>query len=241
MSTGITFTRRKALDLTQAAAGKRIFGTVHAGTVSEAQFCSLFENISGLRRSQMLAVTDELRRTTIEAFGLGLTVKIPGFGVLRLIGGGTEDSTADDGGKPLSLTVNLLVDRTLQAAIAVPGAVEKTIVNQQERLPQISTVTDLATQAVDSTMTPGALLSIEGKDLKFNNTQTNQGVYFVPVDETGEVVKCDKTTKPRTVQVDVVVPQGLVSGKSYYLEVRAVLNGSRKLKTGRFVQPLIVA
>lgn len=241
MSTGITFTRRKALDLVEAAAGKKIFGTVHAGTVSEKQFCSLFESISGLRRSQMLAVTDELRRTTIEAFGLGLTVKIPGFGVLRLVGGGTEDSSAADGGKPLSLTVNLLVDRGLQAAVAVPGMVEKTVVNQQEILPQIATVQDLATEAIDSSMTPGALLAIQGKNLKFDKTKSAEGVYFIPASGTGEVVKCAMTTKPRTIQVDAVVPEGLVSGSSYYVEIRTVLRGSRKLKTGRFEQVLTVA
>lgn len=241
MSTGITFTRRKALDLAEAAAGKKIFGTVHAGTINDKQFSHLFESISGIRESEMLAVTNELRRTTIEAFGLGMTVCIPGFGVLRLIGGGTEDPTAADGGTPLSLTVNLLVDRSLQAAIAVPGMVEKTVVNQVERKPEINTVKDLATQASDSTMTPGALLTIRGKNLKFNNTKSEQGIYFVPASGTGEVIKCGVTTEPRTVQVDALIPAGLTVGDSYYVEIRAVLSGSRKLKTGRFEQVLTVA
>lgn len=228
-------TRRKAIALTDAAAGKKIFGTKHSVCVSETLFGEVFQEMSGMKQSQMVAVLTEIKRTLLVMFKMGGTVQVPVIGNFRLFGTGQEvqEGSADEG-TPISLEVSLLVDKGLKTAVATPGVIPYSIVEQAQIIPLISSVKDLATGTFNQVLTPDGLLDIRGTNLKFDPTKANQGLYLVPTDPAGETLKFSKMQVPQGTRLMPVVPIELVSGTSYWLEVRATPRGTNGLRIGRY-------
>lgn len=242
MSDGMQITRRKALQVDKAEAGVKIFGTKHTMSVTEKQFTELFEKLSGgVKGAQMVHVMTETRLALLEAFKLGCTVKVPSFGIFRVIASGTEDPTAEDGGQPIELWVNLLLDKGFKTSVQTPGTITYQVTDQKQVLPTIVTVEDVASGSLNSTLTPGKLFAIEGQNLKIDPTKTEQGIYLVPASGAGETVKVSEMLRPRHVLLEGILPTGLVSGESYFLEVRACPRGTETIRVGRFNGVLVIA
>lgn len=235
MSNPMKVTRRKAIKVDAAAAGKKIFGTKHSMSVSEEEFGSLFEKFSGgLHVSQLNAVMLEARNTMFEAFKVGGTVHIPYWGTFRVVARGKEDPNVNDGNAEITLEAKLLVAAPIKKALAVQGAVPYDVVEQAQVIPTITSVKDLATDAQDQTLTLGGLLDIRGTNLKFDKTKSNEGIYLIPTDPAGTAVKFSKLYPPQTTHLQPEVPTGLEVGATYQIEIRTCPYGTENLRIGRY-------
>lgn len=242
MSNAMKLTRRKAIKVTDAQAGKKIFGTKHSASVSEKEFTELFVALSGgLRASQLTAVTTEIYNTMIQAFKLGGTVHVPKLGTFSLFGSGTQDPTAVDGGTPIELVAKLRMPTELKTTIKTQGVIGYTVVEQAQIIPMVTSVEDIASGSFNQTLTPGSQLDIRGTNLKFDNTKAAQGVYLIPTVSGGEIVKFGKSVPPKGTQLVMSVPAELVSGTTYQIEVRTCPHGTQDLRIGRYSPIFTVA
>ena len=242
MSEGMKLTRRKAIKITDAQAGKMIFGTKHSMAVTEEMFGSLYEKVSGgLHISHLVAGMTELNSTLVEAFKMGGTVHVPKLGVFRVTGRGTEDPSAEASGKPIVLKASLLLARPMKTLVSTQGAIPYSVVDQTQIVPIVTSVTDISSDLVDQTLTPGGQLDVVGTNLKFNPTRTDQGAYLIPTDPAGTVIKFGKGYPPTNVRLQLTIPAELVSGATYWLEIRTCTRGTQSLRIGRYSPVLTVA
>ena len=242
MSEGMKLTRRKAIKITDAQAGKMIFGTKHSMAVTEDMFSSLYEKISGgLHSSHLVAGMTELNSTLVEAFKMGGTVHVPKLGVFRVTGRGTEDPSAEASGKPIVLKASLLLSRPMKTLVATQGSIPYSVVDQAQIVPVVTSATDVSSDLVDQSLTPGGQLDIKGTNLKFNNTKIEQGVYLIPTDPAGTPVKFGKSYPPTNVRLQMTIPPELVTGATYRLEIRTCTRGTQNLRIGRYSPIFTVA
>jgi len=241
MSDGLQLTRRKALSLEDVQAGKKIFGTKHSVSISEKAFMELFKDVTSIQPAQMRATMAEVKRTMMAAVKIGATVHVPELGTFRVTGRGTEVQDPEDEATPITLQMSLLMDKSIKTAVATQGVVPYSIVQQAQIIPVVTSVEDILSGTFDQLLTPGGQLDIRGTNLMFNSTKTNQGVYLVPTVSGGTEVKFGKAVKPKGTQLVMSVPTGLVSGTTYWLEVRTCTRGTSELRIGRYTPVLTVA
>jgi hypothetical protein len=99
-----------------------------------------------------------------------------------------------------------------------------------EVTPVIQRVEDLKTHSVDSDISPGNILSVKGAHLKFDESDPEQGVFFI--DESGHATRAENIAKNKPSELLVFVPESL-SG-SYHIEVRALLYQRKAIRSFRF-------
>ena len=108
--------------------------------------------------------------------------------------------------------------------------------------PYITEATDVVSGAVNSAMTAGGILRLTGSRLKFDASDSEQGVFLVP-EGAGEAVRCSVVAENKPARVMVMIPADIAGG-TYYAEVRTKCDSSGKstktLRTGRFGRPLAV-
>ena len=95
--------------------------------------------------------------------------------------------------------------------------------------PVIDCVQDLRTQT-DTTLTPGGLLSIRGKNICLSGDDETVGLYFENVQDTEEVVKVapeDMSTNSKNA-LCLIIPAGLKDGCRYRLKLITQFSGSSK-------------
>ena len=96
--------------------------------------------------------------------------------------------------------------------------------------PVIDCVQDLRTQT-DTTLTPGGLLSIRGKNICLVGDSETVGLYFENVQDAEEVVKVapeDMSTNCKSA-LCLIIPAELKDGCQYRLRLVTQYNGSKKL------------
>jgi hypothetical protein len=89
--------------------------------------------------------------------------------------------------------------------------------------------TDITTGERNSVLTPGGMAQVVGHRLKFDPADAVQGLFFVAEDGAETKVGMVGSNKPGTLMF--IVPQGLAP-RDHTLEVRAVLRGTRDLRSG---------
>lgn len=103
--------------------------------------------------------------------------------------------------------------------------------------PQPFHFNDLATGTRDATVTPGGLARLKGLHLKYDETDLEQGIFFVDAAQTATRVTVVETNLPR--RLAFLIPPGLASG-TYTVEVRAVLRNTNTFRIGRLPHTLTV-
>ncbi len=103
--------------------------------------------------------------------------------------------------------------------------------------PNPRTYVDLNSGERDSVLTPGGMGQIIGHRLKFDPTDPAQGIFFIAEDGTETRVTVVGRNKPG--ELMFLVPEGLAAGE-YTLEVRAILKGGTKIRSGRLDEVLTV-
>ncbi|MBN1517269.1 DUF4469 domain-containing protein [Candidatus Sumerlaeota bacterium] len=90
---------------------------------------------------------------------------------------------------------------------------------------------DLGSGEANGTVTPGNIGTLNGHRLKFDPTQTDEGIFFVVVSHSSEV-KVTNVQKNKPSQLVFLIPS-TITADDYYLEVRARMQGGDELRTGR--------
>jgi hypothetical protein len=104
------------------------------------------------------------------------------------------------------------------------------------RCPRLLTYLDINSGRCDSLLTPGGVGQLDGKWLKYDPADPEQGLFFIAADRSAsraEVVAVN-TSRQLIFQVPADLPPGL-----YHLEVRTILTQAG-LRQGRLDAPLMV-
>lgn len=190
----------------------------------------------GLSRSQIEAVLEEYGVALAFVLARGGKVLTPLFNVTPTVAGVfTDKQDRFEWGRH---GVNIKVQAgTLLQKVANQITPEK--VSNSKPAPVISAFFDKGSQTTDERLTPGKIARITGLQLKFDETDPKQGIFFiqrsnkketqVPVAEV-----LDNTGGTLTFQVPTTLPLG-----DYTLEVRSTMKGS-ELRRGQYQDTLTV-
>ena len=193
-----------------------------------------------LTRADVAAVLQVYSEVIKEITADGCAVNTPLFNTSFSVSG-VFTSMADAFDKSRhSVSVNISAGTTLREAVKSVKT-EKT--ESASTDPYITEAADVVSGAVNSTLTAGGILRLTGSRLKFDASDTAQGVFLVP-ENGGEAVRCGVVAENKPARAMVMVPADIAPG-AYYAEVRTKLLGNAKatksLKTGRFGKPLQVS
>ncbi len=96
---------------------------------------------------------------------------------------------------------------------------------------------DVGTDTTNDQITPGNIGQLSGNRLKFDAAQADEGLYFIPTLDTGDV-KVTTVQKNKPSQLVFLVPA--LGAGGYNLEVRARIAGGTELRIGR-LDPVLTA
>lgn len=116
-------------------------------------------------------------------------------------------------------------------------AVEK--VEPRVQLPVLRHYFDNASETQNDLITPGLGARITGSLLKFDEEDTNQGVFFVNVDDSSETRVDARMLRNKPGELIFVNPE-LPAG-SYRLEVRSIIHSTTEVRTGALRHELTMA
>ena len=192
-----------------------------------------------LTRADVAAVLQVYTEVVGELTADGSAVNTPLFNTSFSVSG-VFTSMSDSFDKARhTVSVNISAGTTLREAVKSVKT-EKT--ESASTDPYITEAADVVSGAVNSTLTAGGILRLTGSRLKFDASDTAQGVFLVP--EAGDAVRCGVVAENKPARVMVMIPADIASG-TYYAEVRSRFMGNsqagKTLKTGRFGKPLEVA
>lgn len=109
--------------------------------------------------------------------------------------------------------------------------------------PYITEAHDIVSGTVNAALTAGGVLRLIGSRLKFDASDSEQGVYLIPAEGGGDV-RCAVVVENKPARLMVMIPADIASG-AYYAEVRTKLGGNgqagKTCRTGRFSKPLEAA
>lgn len=234
--------KRRALRPQDAARNVQMFGTQSSGKLTKEKFLTFFGRIdSKIGKGTVYDVLVNMRQVLMMAFETGTTVHVPELGVFRLIGRGIEDPDNPEKSNQ-TLSVNLLMDTGWKTDVT-PTTMEAATVVQETIKPIPLDLQDVFSQTYRQTLTSGGMASLTGKNLKFDPTKSDEGIWLVPTTaDGGDPVKIDKIKKPITsVMVDFSIPSGLVSGASYTLRIAARQRNCKTAQIAELADVLTVA
>ena len=131
---------------------------------------------------------------------------------------------------------------------ASAGAQLRESVRQQAQVQKDETVkprpaplqyVDLASGTVDTTLTRGTIGTLNGARLKFDSSDSDEGIYLIPTGGAAPI-KITAVQRNKPAQLVFLTPAVLAAG-SYWLEVRARVRGVGELRSGRLDAALTVA
>ncbi len=170
---------------------------------------------TSLTKTDMLAALNAFNEEVIYITEEGGTVSTPLFSTSLSISGvfANADDTFDP--KRHSLNVN---SRTGSALKEAAQKIKLTKVPHTINTPWITGVRDtLASENAECKVSAGNVIELTGAHLKFDNTDTEQGVFFV--NDAGEI-RCTKIVDNKDKRTLFVLPLTVAAGE-YKLEVRS--------------------
>ncbi len=105
-------------------------------------------------------------------------------------------------------------------------------------MPNLLDYIDLNTGERNGILTSGGMGQLVGHRLKIDPADATQGIFFVPA--TGAAIKVEIVGRNKPADLMLMVPTGVVAG-NYTLEVRATVNQSSDVRTGRLNATLTVS
>lgn len=118
------------------------------------------------------------------------------------------------------------------------------VVEKQETVrpePSPLEVIDLASGDVNSVVTPGNIVTLNGKRVSFDPEQADEGLYFIQTDGQGTVkIPVESFQKNKPSQLVFLLPANMEAAQAYYVELRARPNGVEDLRAGRLGVPVSV-
>ena len=190
---------------------------------------------STVTRTDVLAVLEQMCEACEALMLLGFRIQMGGVFELypRIKGRFTSKTDVYDPSRhKLDVTGN--AGSRIRKAIRENGVVQKSTVEVPKPIPQ--EYVDAFSGDINSTLTPGNIGTINGEKLKFDDTQGDQGIWFVDSMETATKVQTVETNKPG--KLTYLVPA--LSDGEYHVEVRSKFSKDGPVRTGRLEEALLV-
>lgn len=191
---------------------------------------------SSLTESDILSALTLLFEVTTDEVAQGNTVTLPVAVFRPSIRGVFKDATDvyDEKRHEKRASVS---QGTMMASKMKNAAVEKVT----EPLPQPAPLhfEDVVTDTINSKVTPGGIGIIKGEELKFDQENEEEGIYFVGNDSEG-TFKASVLAKVTSGTLIFSIPNDLAPG-DYTVEVRKIYGSKTKLITGTLYETLSVS
>jgi len=190
-----------------------------------------------VRKPDILAVMENLGQAIRTLCSGGDSVTLPNLGIVTPQIGGVADKDGKWVDGPYTyLTMRFDSDLSYQFS----GEVSTEIVSATKRFPEIVAVTDVASATQNETLTSGSMGNVKGKNLRFNATKSDEGLYLIPT-AGGDEVKVALFESNTSVKLTFQWPSGLTSGTEYKVQIRARLPGTKTLRESAIGAILTVA
>ncbi|MCY1636156.1 DNA-binding domain-containing protein [Marinifilum sp. D737] len=190
---------------------------------------------STVTKAEGLSVIEEFEYAVVEEVKNGNIVSTDLFRISPSISGVFKDENDSFDPSRHTIKLNISAGPRLQEIIS---KIELKKVALSTAEPVIEKFVDLKGKAVNESFTPGQMASIQGSLLKFDEEDTNQGVFFIAANGTETRVTDFVKNKPS--ELMFFVPDGLTSG-SFQLEVRNTPHKLKNIKKARLSVELVPA
>ncbi|WP_020531605.1 DNA-binding domain-containing protein [Flexithrix dorotheae] len=104
--------------------------------------------------------------------------------------------------------------------------------------PSILELQDVTSNTTNQTLTPGGLVNIAGKRLKFDPANPDEGIFFI--DSANTATRVDAVADNKPARLIFMAPGGLAKG-DYKVEVRVAYTQNNVIRIGQLGQVLKVA
>lgn len=191
---------------------------------------------SSISKAEALATFESLTEGIMKFVRQGNSVVTPLVNIRSDIKGVFESDESTYDPSKQQVVVNMSPGLRLRS---VENEIEVTKVTQQKREPMLLHYYDNTSDSSDETITPDEGARISGNMLKFDEEDTDQGIFFVNTDD-GTETRLDKTLL-RNMPSELIFNNPTLPTGNYKLEVRTgLLNGS-SIRTGTLSATLTVA
>jgi hypothetical protein len=181
---------------------------------------------STVTKAEALSVIEEFSYAVVDSIAKGNNVNTELFKIYPSISGVFDSQSDSFDKKRHAIRLNLTAGSRLSEAL---DSIELRKVEIAPAQPVLQQFTDLKTNTVNETFTPGQIASIRGSLLKFDDADENQGIFFMAQD--GSETKVSQVVKNKPSELLFFAPEGL-SG-TYSLEVRVIPARYKALKKGQ--------
>lgn len=182
---------------------------------------------TGLTRPQARAYLEKLFQLVLSHAAKGRRIRLPIVNIHSAIRG--VFTGKDDTYDPVRQRIVMLV-----SAGADLRRLEKEIkpekVKGESPMPDPQDFTDAASGEKNRKATPGGIATLKGYYLKFDLTDPEQGLFFVPAGNPKDAARVQQFTGIKPSELHFLIPQ-LPAGE-YRVEVRAYVRGGKKLRSG---------
>lgn len=190
---------------------------------------------STVTRSDALSVIEEYEAAIAGYLAEGDSINTQLFRINSSISGVfTDDRDYFDSSRH-QINLNVLPGLRLQEVAANLSAQK---VKPRLRQPTLEVFKDFSSDTVNDILTPGGAGELKGSFLKLNTDDPEQGVFFIASDTTE--AKAESIIRNKPSNLIFRIPDGLSSG-DYKLEVRSIVKGTSKIRSGRLDDMLSVA
>jgi hypothetical protein len=191
---------------------------------------------TGLTRPQAMAYFEKLTQSVEYFIRLGFSVSTPLFRSRTSISG-TFDNKYDSFDTARHRINVRTVSGLRLTALEKELSPVKTKFNRLFPLPEI--VTDASSETDNFKVTPGGLAVVRGSLLKFDPQDTQQGIFFVSVDNLAEEIRAEIYTTIRSNEINFQIPA--LEVKSYVLVVKSSHYSWSSVRKGEMEYILTVA
>lgn len=193
-------------------------------------------------KADILAVLEDAEQAVVTALKQGNRVHLGGLGDFfpRVVG---VFISAADTFDPARHRVDVAVNPgvRVRSEVKAQATVEKVDAVPPE--PTLLEYVDLGSGTTNQTITPGNIGTINGSRLQYNTAQADEGIFYLPTGGGAAINVPDanvQKNKPGQL-VYLTPPAGLgFPPGTYFLEVRARVDGGVQLRTGRLDDTLTV-
>ncbi len=190
---------------------------------------------STVTKAEALSVIEEFEYAVVEAVKNGNGVNTKLFKINPSVSGVFVDK--HDGFDPARHAVRLNMNAGSRLSEAISD-IELRKVEITSPQPVIQQFVDLKTNVVNESFTAGQIASIRGSLLKFDATDSAQGIFFIAAD--GTETRAENVVKNKPSELLFFVPEALTNG-TFQVEIRSIFQNTKKLRNGRFLTDLVPA
>jgi hypothetical protein len=215
--------------------GAYIARTDEEATLSVEEVCAAMKNRGGFTGEYEDAVEYNrlFMKEAVYQLCDGFAVNFGGFFTLRPRIGGTFKSAVEPWNRdkhPVRFSFH-----TLKALRDITGRIEVVIDGVHDGSGYVAEFTDVSTGAVDETLTPGGMFTVEGHKLKIAGSHPDNGVYFVDAGNPENREKADEHYAENTSAKIIGQIPGLAAGQWKLQIVTQFSSGSTLTKDPRTI------